>query len=281
MEDLELFPKNKQLILPESPVAKFLPNEFEQMHNKLAKIWWSRLIISVRGYVANYVKEDDEKLFLTDDAFIIIHRNVVESTVNDAIQQFLIDLELIVNYPDIVAILSDLNNGGLSNRNPFTDPKSSSHFIRIYGEPNTATYRVTNAQIIAHLTFMHIFSILQQRWKLSAKNRKGIRFQEDPEWQPDDRVVLFQHFFKGNRTWVMTDFDRHIISVWRPKGSVVIFGDRFIKDKQRFGYSLCSYCGMLEQQIGQFNSQQYRQRRYCSQKCLNAALAEDNNIERI
>uniref|UniRef100_A0A1I7W2R7 Zf-CGNR domain-containing protein n=3 Tax=Loa loa TaxID=7209 RepID=A0A1I7W2R7_LOALO len=273
MEDLELFPKNNQLILPKSSVAQFLPDEFEQMRNQLAKIWWSRLIISVRGYVANYIEDNDEKLFLTDDAFIIIHRNLVESTVTNAIKQFLIDLEFIVNYPDIITILDDLNNG-LSQRNPFMDPKSSNHFIRIYGEPNTATYRVTNAQIIAHITFMHIFSILQQRWKLSAKNRKGIRFQEDPEWQPDDRVVLFQHFFKGNRTWVMTDFDRHIINVWRPKGSVVIFGDRFIKDKQQLGYSLCFYCGMLEQQIGQFSS--HRQRPYCSQKCLNAALAEEN-----
>lgn len=57
------------------------------MRNQLAKIWWSRLIISVRGYVANYIKNDDEKLFLADDAFIIIHRNLVESTVTNAIQQ--------------------------------------------------------------------------------------------------------------------------------------------------------------------------------------------------
>lgn len=130
-------------------------------------------------------------------------------------------------------IISDLNNG-LSERNPFTDPKSSDYFVRlifffyinyfkfenlsnqmfqlfsniypsihlstyyrIYGEPNTATYRIANAQIIAHIAFMHVFSILQQRWKFSVKKLKGIRFQEDPEWQPDDRVVLFQHFFKG------------------------------------------------------------------------------------
>lgn len=84
-------------------------------------------------------------------------------------------------------------------------------------------------------------------------------------------------YFIGNRTWVMTDFDRHIISVWRPKGSIVIFGDRFIKDKQQLGYSLCFYCGMLEQQLGQFSK--YRQRPYCSQKCLNAELAENNNVE--
>ncbi|EFO16030.2 hypothetical protein LOAG_12478 [Loa loa] len=89
MEDLELFPKNNQLILPKSSVAQFLPDEFEQMRNQLAKIWWSRLIISVRGYVANYIEDNDEKLFLTDDAFIIIHRNLVESTVTNAIKQVL------------------------------------------------------------------------------------------------------------------------------------------------------------------------------------------------
>uniref|UniRef100_A0A915PPW7 DUF8117 domain-containing protein n=1 Tax=Setaria digitata TaxID=48799 RepID=A0A915PPW7_9BILA len=275
MEDLELFPKNKHLVLPKSPVAKFLPNEFEQMYNQLTKIWWSRLIISVRGYVANYIENDDEQLFLADDAFIIIHRNLVETAVINAIQQFLADLELIVNYPNIVSILNDLNNHGLSECNPFTDPKSCHQFTRIYGEPNAATYRVTKAQIIAHIIFMHIFTTLQQRWQFSAKKRKSIRFQEDPEWQPDDRVVLFQHFFEGNRTWVMTDFDRHIIDVWRPKGSTVIFGDRFIKDKQRLGYALCAYCGMLEQQIGQFHH--HRQRPYCSQKCLNAILTESNN----
>lgn len=57
------------------------------MRNQLAKIWWSRLIISVRGYVANYIENDDEKLFLADDAFIIIHRNLVESTVTSVMQQ--------------------------------------------------------------------------------------------------------------------------------------------------------------------------------------------------
>ncbi|EJW83401.1 hypothetical protein WUBG_05687 [Wuchereria bancrofti] len=87
MEDLELFPKNKQLIIPKLPIAQFSPDEFEQMRNQLAKIWWSRLIIAARGYVANYIEDNDEKLFLADDAFIIIHRYLVESNVTDAIQQ--------------------------------------------------------------------------------------------------------------------------------------------------------------------------------------------------
>lgn len=35
MEDLELFPKNKHLVLPDTPVAKFLLNEFKQVKNLL------------------------------------------------------------------------------------------------------------------------------------------------------------------------------------------------------------------------------------------------------
>lgn len=58
-----------------------------QMHSELSRVWWSRLIISVRGYVVNYVQDDDEKLFLADDAFIIIHRKLVESVNSNAVQQ--------------------------------------------------------------------------------------------------------------------------------------------------------------------------------------------------
>lgn len=56
------------------------------MCEKLTKIWWSRLIISVRGYVANYVQTSDEILFLTDDAFIMLHEKIVESSPNDSVQ---------------------------------------------------------------------------------------------------------------------------------------------------------------------------------------------------
>lgn len=59
------------------------------MRNQLATIWWSRLVISVRGYVANYIEDNDEKLFLADDAFIIVHRNLVEATVTNAMLQVL------------------------------------------------------------------------------------------------------------------------------------------------------------------------------------------------
>ena len=97
---------------------------------------------------------------------------------------------------------------------------------------------------------MKILYVLQQRWKSKNKERRSIRFETDPEWQPDDRVVLFQQFFHGNRTWVLCDFDRYILTQWRPQGATIIFGDRFVQKKQREGMKLCSYCGMIEQQVG-------------------------------
>lgn len=56
------------------------------MYEKLSRIWWSRLVISVRGYVANYVENNDEILFHCDDAFIMVHQNIVESTADCAQQ---------------------------------------------------------------------------------------------------------------------------------------------------------------------------------------------------
>ena len=44
---------------------------------------------------------------------------------------------------------------------------------------------------------MDILTKIQERWTTQSNKQKTIRFEKDPEWQPDDRVVLFQHFFKG------------------------------------------------------------------------------------
>lgn len=62
--------------------------------------------------------------------------------------------------------------------------------------------------------------------------------------------------------------------MWRPNGSSVIFGDRFIEEKKKLGYALCSYCGILEQYIGQFA--EYANKRYCSQKCLDESCDQTN-----
>lgn len=67
----------------------------------------------------------------------------------------------------------------------------------MFGQPNATTYRIANAQKYAYITFMDILSTIQQRWLTQSNKQKAIRFEKDPEWQPDDRVVLFQHFFEG------------------------------------------------------------------------------------
>ncbi|VDL74294.1 unnamed protein product [Nippostrongylus brasiliensis] len=169
------------------------------MHSSLERLWWSRLVISVRGYVVNYVQNDDEILFHTDDAFISIHRFLAEEKSDKQLAQ-------------------------------------QSSFVRVFGQPNDATYRVAN-----------------ERWMAERKARKSIRFETDPEWQPDDRVVLFQEFYKGNRTWVLLDFDRYVLAQWRPRGSEVIFGARFVEKKMRAGMQLCAWCGMIEQQVLSFS----------------------------
>lgn len=56
----------------------------------------------------------------------------------------------------------------------------------------------------------------------------------------------------GNRTWLLHDFDRYVLECWRPNGVQVIFGDAHVEKKQRTGFHLCDYCGMIEQQRAQF-----------------------------
>lgn len=216
-----------------------------------------------------------------DDAFIIIHKVFVEKSHEYSPKQFVEFLNVITSHPDLDSTLSRLE-AGTSPSNPFTTPQTSVAFTSVFGQPNPATYHIANLQKHAYYTFTNILGILLARWSAenceNATKRKGIRFDKDPEWQPDDRVVLFEEFYQGafpqtknlkrkkfhyfswsprrfilgNRTWVLTDFDRHIIAFWRPKGTKVIFGDRQIEKKKRSGFNLCDYCGMLEQFPEQF-----------------------------
>lgn len=43
-------------------------------------------MISVRGYVINYFQNEDDMQFLLDDAFVMIHQNIVESQIEIAQQ---------------------------------------------------------------------------------------------------------------------------------------------------------------------------------------------------
>ncbi|PAV83233.1 hypothetical protein WR25_15576 [Diploscapter pachys] len=242
------------------------------MQTSLARLWWSRLVISVRGYVINYVQSDEQTLFHCDDAFIAIHRYLAEST-SDKQEglRFISDLQVIVTFPLISETLLALDAGKRIAADPFANPQTKESFERVFGISNRITYRIANGQKYAYVVFMKILYVLQQRWKSKNKERRSIRFETDPEWQPDDRVVLFQQFFHGNRTWVLCDFDRYILTQWRPQGATIIFGDRFVQKKQREGMKLCSYCGMIEQQIGQFPSQDGYQ--FCSPECLQGFTA--------
>ena len=110
----------------------------------------------------------------------------------------------------------------------------------------------------AFLVFFNVLAKVGARWE-ARKGKKAIRFSEDPEWHPDARVVLFEVLYSsfvlplphesrsrtpysngllpqelpnGARAWVLSDYDRHLIAYWRPKGVHVIFGDRYIQSKK-------------------------------------------------
>ncbi|CAJ0576274.1 unnamed protein product, partial [Mesorhabditis spiculigera] len=272
MEDTELFP-NCKLLNAEPSGTRINLEVFEQMHKSLPRLWWSRLVISVRGYVVNYVGSDDETLFHVDDAFIAIHRFLAEEKSDaNAAKQFILDLDSIHGFPNISKVLVGLCTANASNKNIFTESQISTSLQRIFGAPNSITYRLANGQKFAYFVFLNILGILQQRWAAEREKKKGIRFETDPEWQPDDRVVLFQEFYKGNRTWVLLDFDRYILQQWKPQGSNIIFGDRFVEKKKLAGYELCSNCGMVEQQKGQFPKKENYA--FCSPECLDAFAKE-------
>uniref|UniRef100_A0AC34QPC1 Uncharacterized protein n=1 Tax=Panagrolaimus sp. JU765 TaxID=591449 RepID=A0AC34QPC1_9BILA len=272
MEDAELFPKTQMLEI-QTPLKSINHVEFEKLSKISDDVWWSRLVISTRGFVVNHFKNDDERLFSIDDAFIIIHKIFVEKNHELSSVEFVKHLNTVVGISNLDKVLTRLEQG-IHDENPFTDPESSVAFSAIFGPPNPATYHVANLQKHAYYTFAKILQILMNRWTTENANakKKGIRFDKDPEWQPDDRVVLFEEFYQGNRTWVLTDFDRHMIAFWRPKGTQIIFGERQIEKKKRSGFNLCDYCGMLEQFPEQFKLMD--KFRLCSSECLQALFSQ-------
>uniref|UniRef100_A0A1I7X998 Tau95 domain-containing protein n=1 Tax=Heterorhabditis bacteriophora TaxID=37862 RepID=A0A1I7X998_HETBA len=248
MEDTELFPKEDRLSLRLSNIPVDIYS-FRQMRASLTRLWWSRLVISVRGYVINYMQSNEESLFHTDDAFISIHRFLAEmNSENQLAEQFILDVARVVTYPNIGETLLALASDH-PTKNPFQQDVTKESFERVFGKANLITYRIANGQKCAYIIFVKVLCVLQERWKAEKERKKGIRFETDPEWQPDDRVVLFQEFFRGNRTWVLLDFDRYILAQWKPRGASIIFGDRFVEKKLRSGMRLCAYCGMIEQQV--------------------------------
>ncbi|GMT31630.1 hypothetical protein PFISCL1PPCAC_22927 [Pristionchus fissidentatus] len=263
MEDTELFPKAaKQLDL--TPGTTYDPSAVKEMLSSLSPLWWSRLLISTRGFTINLLHAGDElTLFTVDDAFTAMHARLVgapdESNGEERRaerEKFIAHIYTIVGFPAVSTALAELARGAgasAEDTSPFVHPSTSEAFTTVFGAPNEATYRIADGQKHAYLVFSRILSLLQARWA-QEKGKKKIRFETDPEWQPDNRVVLFEEFGRGNRTWVLLDFDRHILRFWRPRGAAIIFGDRFVEKKKREGLRLCDVCGMLEQGPSQFKA---------------------------
>uniref|UniRef100_A0A0K0FXD2 FLZ-type domain-containing protein n=1 Tax=Strongyloides venezuelensis TaxID=75913 RepID=A0A0K0FXD2_STRVS len=291
MEDEELFPKDKVFDVPQA-IASFDIKLFVKLNNISTPLWWSRLIISSRGYLANYIEMDEEKLFLTDDAFILLHKVFVEKNHIFTSLEFIKALLHLFRIPRVsdgfcYTLQDDLEDKVLNDDKIDEESSLEKYNIKkdgitvspceiLFGNNGVLSIRMAEIQKEGYLMFMKILSILTLRFKenMEQGKKKGIRFDIDNEWQPDDRVVLFQQFYSGNRTWILTDFDRHIMLYWKPKGANVIFGDAYIDKKKRSGFMLCEYCGMLEQSVNQFP--QFRNMKFCTEQCLNKLLDERN-----
>ncbi|CAD6189380.1 unnamed protein product [Caenorhabditis auriculariae] len=253
MEDTQLFPKDNILNLEHVPSFENDFEAFSQMKTSLDRLWWSRLVISVRGYVINYVHSNDNTLFHCDDAFTIIHRYLAETSSDvDSAHKYFVAVGAMAKEKDLMQRLLAVAMKKPISDNPLDNEEFRTCFEQVFGKINQITIQISIEQLPAYIVFARVFSILQMRWKEEKAKRRGIRFETDPEWEPDERVVLFQQFGSGNRTWILLDFDRYILAQWKPNGTSVIFGDRFVEKKKRSGLKLCATCGMLEQQASQF-----------------------------
>uniref|UniRef100_A0A8R1HN56 DUF8117 domain-containing protein n=1 Tax=Caenorhabditis japonica TaxID=281687 RepID=A0A8R1HN56_CAEJA len=267
MDDKELFPKVDILNLTFSPKSEVNEDVFKQMFTSLNRLWWSRLVISVRGYVINYVQQNDDVLFSCDDAFIKVHQKLAErnSQFEDAFEYLTAIFHVIREKNTLMHLISSPQNIS-TTKIPQNVERS---FAIIHGDLSPRAIQLTIAQLPAYTMFIKVVVNLQQRWENEKMKKKSIRFETDPEWEPDERVVLFQTFASDNRTWVLLDFDRYILQQWKPNGTSVIFGDRFVEKKKRAGLKLCSTCGMLEQKKGQFAAM--NDQVYCSKTCFDEA----------
>ncbi|KAI6192196.1 hypothetical protein M3Y97_00310900 [Aphelenchoides bicaudatus] len=276
MEDDELFPKSTHT-LRGTPTTRHIGGEcLESFLNIPDQVWWSRLVIAVRGYVINIVRKNDEHLFSLDDAFMLIHKVFAErQKTSMSPEKFITHLNTLLSLHDFMDILNSVDpaNFGYMETHPFLDQPYNTAFEAFFGNAQLAkNLHLANLQKLAFDVFARLLNILLSRFTNEQKDqqRNSIRFERDPEWQADDKVVLFEEFYEGNRTWVLLDFDRYILDFWRPNGVQIIFGDMYVEKKQRAGFNLCEYCGMLEQSPQQFPK--YNEKRFCSEHCFTAIL---------
>lgn len=259
---------------------------FSQMFAKLGRLWWSRLVIACRGYAVSDFKGSDSIVFSFDDAFIYVHQRLVEGGYDMALQ-LMQDIQLLEDIgSDTLKKLFD-GQSVPSNENPFNMPNTRNSFRRIFGEPSPLTDKTALMRGFCYLVFLHILTKYQRKWifytsgSLNGDNSNGklhgtteLEPFQDPDWRPDERVVIFRSLSPRQRAWVLTDFDRYVIKYWRPNGVRVIFGYEYVASKLQEGLKLCSYCGLLESQPGSFKRCLVCQKQeskdpacYCSEDC--------------
>ncbi|KAI6223110.1 hypothetical protein M3Y99_01462300 [Aphelenchoides fujianensis] len=274
MEDDELFPKQPHALY--EPAQRFVAEEgLEKFLSEGDSLYWSRLVIAARGYVLNLDRHSEEQIFSLDDAFILMHKVLAERKVRLTPVEYVRHLNTFFSVPNVLELLDRIDpaNSGYLEPHPFGEAPFRAAFEALFGSAESPqNLHTANLQKLAYDVFARLLGILLARFNAAAgaESRRGIRFEKDAEWQPDDRVVLFQQFFEGNRTWLLHDFDRYVLEFWRPNGVQVIFGDAHVEKKQRAGFHLCDYCGMIEQQRDQFPV--YQGQRFCSENCFGALL---------
>ncbi|KAI6231656.1 hypothetical protein M3Y95_00404900 [Aphelenchoides besseyi] len=286
MEDEELFPKNPELLYESAHRHASEKDGLNQFLSEPNQLWWSRLVISCRGYVVNLLHPNEEQMFSLDDCFTLMHKVLAERQIRLTPINFVRHLNTFFSVPNVLDLLERIDpvNSGYLEPHPFAEAPYRAAFEALFGNPESAqSLHTANMQKLAYDIFTRLLGILLARYNANsaedAQKRRGIRFANDPDWQPDDRVVYFKEFYQGNRTWILSDFDRHILEFWKPNGVQVIFGDRYIEKKQRAGFLLCDYCGMLEQKIDQFP--QYQGKRWKADgKLLSGAMDHQRTFKK-
>jgi hypothetical protein len=106
-------------------------------------------------------------------------------------------------------VLAELAAGYQVNdsEHPFYVQATRHTFARLFGKADAPTYYRAYKQSVAYNSFTDTLRTLARRWATAASShtlgKRGVRFVEDTEWQPDDRVVVFQTFYTGTICPVM------------------------------------------------------------------------------
>lgn len=108
-----------------------------------------------------------------------------------------------MSLPNFMDLLNrvDPAHGAYMETHPFLDQPYNSAFEAFFGNAQLGrNLHTANLQKLGFDVFARLLGILLGRYERDRKDnqRKTIRFDRDPEWQADDRVVLFEEFYQGN-----------------------------------------------------------------------------------